>query len=59
MKRLIEGVDPNQVILLPESVEGYVEADNPVRIVDAIVEQLDMREMGFEGTDPLATGRPS
>src|SRR5450631_467115 len=59
MKRFIEGVDRNQVMLLPESVEDYVGADNPVRIVEAFVEQLDLREMGFEGTNPLATGRPA
>ena len=59
MKRFIEGTDRNQVMLLPESVEDYVGEDNPVRIVEAFVEQLDLREMGFEGTDPLATGRPA
>ncbi len=59
MKRFIEGADRNQVMLLPESVEDYVGADNPVRIVEAFVEQLDLREMGFEGADPLATGRPA
>src|ERR1022692_2680127 len=59
MKRFIEGADRNQVMLLPESVEDYVGADNPVRIVEAFVEQLYLREMGFEGTDPLATGRPA
>src|ERR1700676_1935110 len=56
MKRFIEGADRNQVMFFPESVEDYVGADNPVRIVEAFVEQLDLREMGFEGTDPLATG---
>jgi transposase len=59
MKRFIEGADRNQVMLLPESVEDYVGADNPVRIVEAFVEQLDLCEMGFAGTDPLVTGRPA
>jgi transposase len=59
MKRFIEGADRNQVMLLPESVEDYVGPDNPVRVVDAFVEQLDLREMGFEGIDPLETGRPA
>ncbi len=53
MKRFIEGTDRNQVMLLPESVDDYVGGDNPVRIVEAFVEQLDLREMGFEGADPL------
>jgi transposase len=59
MKRFVEGADRNQIMLLPESVEDYVGPDNPVRVVDAFVEQLNLREMGFEGTDPLATGRPA
>jgi transposase len=45
-------------MLLPESVEDYVGADNPVRIVEAFVEQLDLSEMGFESVDPEVTGRP-
>jgi len=59
MKRFIEGMDRNQIMLLPESVDDYVGPDNPVRIVEAFVEQLDFREMGFEGADPPETGRPA
>ena len=59
MKRFIEGADRTQVSLLPGCVEDYVEAENPVRVIEAFVEQLDMREMGFDGVDPEATGRPA
>ena len=59
MKRFIEGEDRSQVTLLPECLDDYVGPDNPVRVVEAFVEQLDLRQMGFEGIDPLATGRPS
>lgn len=59
MKRFIVGTDRTQVSLLPECVEDYVGEDNPVRVIEAFVDQLDMREMGFEGTDPEATGRPA
>ena len=59
MKRFIEGADRTQVSLLPECVEDYVEAENPVRVIEAFVEQLDLRTMGFEGIDPEATGRPA
>jgi transposase len=59
MKRFIEGADRTQAMLLPECVEDYVGADNPVRVVEAFVEQLDLRAMGFEGSDPQATGRPA
>ena len=59
MKRFIEGTDRTQAMLLPECVEDYVGPDNPVRVVEAFVEQLDLRAMGFEGNDPQATGRPA
>ncbi len=59
MKRFIEGADRTQVSLLPECVEDYVAEDNPVRVIEAFVEQLDLRRMGFEGVDPEATGRPA
>src|SRR5512144_2818398 len=59
MKRFIEGEDRTQVTLLPERLDDYVGPDNPARVVEAFVEQLDLRQMGFAGGDPLATGRPS
>jgi transposase len=59
VKRFIEGADRTQVMLLPECVEDYVGPDNPVRVVEAFVEQLDLRAMGFEGSEPEATGRPA
>jgi transposase len=59
MKRFIEGADRTQVSLLPECVEDYVAEDNPVRVIEAFVEQLDLRQMGFEGVDPEATGLPA
>jgi transposase len=59
MKRFIEGADRTQVSLLPGCVEDYVEAENPVRVIEAFVEQLDLRAMGFDGIDPEATGRPA
>jgi transposase len=59
MKRFIEGADRAQAMLLPDCVEDYVGPDNPVRVVEAFVEQLDLRAMGFEGSDPQGTGRPA
>ena len=59
MKRFIEGEDRQQVTLLPECLDDYVGEDNPVRVVDAFVEELDLHALGFEGVDPAATGRPS
>ena len=58
MKRFIEGTDRFQVSLLPECVDDYISDNNPVRVIEAFVDELDLREMGFEAVDPAATGRP-
>src|SRR6187399_2569039 len=59
MKRFIEGAERSQVTLLPECLDDYIVEDNPVRVVDAYVEELDLQELGFEGAEPALTGRPS
>jgi transposase len=59
MKRFIEGTDRTQVTLLAECLDDYIAEDNPVRVVDAYVEELDLHELGFEGAEPAATGRPA
>ena len=59
MKRFIEGVDRSQSTLFPERLEDFIAEDNPVRVVDVFVEQLDLRELGFKSIDPCATGRPA
>src|SRR4249919_3339374 len=59
MKRFIEGEDRTQVSLLPACLQDYVEAENPVRVVEVFVDGLDLGELGFEGVDPADTGRPA
>jgi transposase len=59
MKRFVEGVDRKQGTLFPEQLEDFVSEDNPVRVVEAFVEALDLGGLGFSGVDPAATGRPS
>jgi transposase len=59
MKRFIEGEDRSQVTLLPECLDDYIAEDNPVRVVDAYVEELDLQQLGFEGAEPALTGRPA
>jgi transposase len=54
----IEGHARDQALLLPASVEDYVAADNPVRFIDAFVDDLDLGGAGFQRTQPKATGRP-
>lgn len=58
MKRFIEGDSRDQIIQLPESLEDYIEADNPVRVVDVVVDGLDSSQLGFTHAEPAKTGRP-
>ena len=59
MKRFIEGIDRAQSTLFPESLEDWISEDNPVRVIDVFVDELDLAELGFSGVEPEATGRPS
>jgi transposase len=54
----IQGCDRNQTLLLPNSVADYIGPDNPVRFVEAFVDQLDLQEAGFYRVEPKETGRP-
>ncbi len=47
MKRFIEGEARQQVSMLPECLDDYIGEDNPVRIIDAFVEELDLLSLGF------------
>ena len=59
MKRFIEGVDRTQALLLPEQLDDYVTENNPVRVIDVFVDELDLAALKFEGINPATTGRPS
>ena len=58
MKRFIEGDNRQQITFLPESLDEYIEEENPVRVVDLFVEQLDLGGLGFS-VEPATTGRPA
>jgi transposase len=59
MTRFIEGKDRRQTILLPECLDDYVTQDNPVRVIDAFIDELDLLALGFTRAQPAATGRPA
>ena len=59
MKRFVEGEDRRQTLLLPESLDDYVTEDNPVRVVEVFIDELDLGALGFEGVRPAVTGRPA
>ena len=52
MKRFVEGEDRRQGTLLPEYLEDYVSEENPVRVIDVFVDELDLKGLGFEGAVP-------
>src|SRR6187399_3146609 len=59
MKRFVDGVDRGQSTLFPQCLEDWINEDNPVRVIDVFVEELDLAELGFGRVDPKVTGRPS
>jgi len=59
MKRFVEGEDRRQATLLPDCLDDYVTEDNPVRIVEAFIDELDLAALGFAGIVPEVTGRPA
>jgi transposase len=59
MGRYVEGADRNQTTLLPECLDDFIAEDNPIRVVDVFVDELDLASLGFDGATPASTGRPS
>lgn len=60
IRRYKEGTDRQAVARLPPRLDDYVDADNPVRAIDAYVETLDLMALGFDRTAPNRTeaGQP-
>lgn len=56
--KYITGESRNQIVFLPNCIEDYVGKDNPVRVIDTFVNQLDMDGLGFKKAKPNNTGRP-
>src|SRR6202051_2625982 len=59
MRRFIDGEDRVQQALLPHSLEDYVDEENPVRVIEVFIDELDLAALGFSGMTPAATGRPA
>src|SRR5262245_17035248 len=54
----IHGANRHEVILFPERLDDYIAEDNPVRFLDAFVDELDLAACGFRRAVPATTGRP-
>src|SRR5580658_9157377 len=59
MHRFIDGEDRMQQALLPHSLEDYVSEENPVRVIEVFIDELDLAALGFSGMTPAARGRPA
>ena len=59
MKRFVAGADREQSTLVPECLDDFIDESNPVRVIDAFVDALDLADLGFDGVEPAATGRPA
>ena len=59
MRRFVEGTDRGQSTLFPECLGDWISEDNPVRVIDVFVDELDLAGLGFNGVEPEVTGRPS
>jgi transposase len=59
MSRFVQSEERTQETFLPRRLEDYVTENNPVRVVDVFVEELDLGGLGFAGMQPEATGRPA
>jgi len=59
MPRFVVGESRAQATLFPERIEDYIDDDNSVRVIEAFVDALDLKQLGFHGIIPKVTGRPA
>ena len=57
--KYIKGESRTQKSMLPDSIDDYVDEENPVRVIDAFVDGLNMETLGFLRFEPAETGRPA
>lgn len=55
----IEGQNRGQVTILPETIDEYISDNNPVRVIDVFIENLDLEKASFAKSAPLRDGRPA
>ena len=55
----IKKADRNQLNFLPECIDDYIDENNPVRLIDAFIDGLEMGALGFRKSHPNETGRPA
>jgi transposase len=58
MSGFIQGEARHQTTLFPEALDDYIKEENPIRVIDAFVDNVDLAGLGFK-TIPADTGRPA
>ena len=56
--KYIEGENREQVTFLPDRIDDLISKDNPARVIDALVDSIDMTKVGFIRSTPKDTGKP-
>jgi transposase len=59
MSEHVEGLNRDQTLIFPDTLEGYVDKENPVRFIDAFIGSLNLEKLGFTHSIPNDLGRPS
>ena len=59
MSEHVTGTHRDQTVLFPDTLDRYVDEENPVRFIDAFVDSLNLEKLGFKHAVPCDTGRPS
>jgi transposase len=59
MSEHVDGIDRDQTILFPDTLDKYVDAENLVRFIDAFIDSLNLEKLGFKHALPNDIGRPS
>jgi transposase len=57
MSRYIKGENREQLRIEPMCFDDMIDKKNPVRAIEAVVESMNIKEMGFEYAETKATGR--
>ena len=55
---IIKGEDRDQITLFPDTKDNYISDDNPVRVIDAYIDSLDLKKLGFVNIEPNKVGAP-
>jgi transposase len=59
MSEHVAGLNRDQTLIFPDTLEGYVDKENPVRFIDTFIDSLNLKKLGFTHSITNDLGRPS